>query len=165
MKNSKITLIFTGLMLMALFSGCALIKPVADDYVISINTSSDLNPDVDGRASPLVLRIYELRDDKLFAESDFFDLYDDDTEVLEKAIVEKMEIELNPNESRKLELSLTDETLFIGFLAAYRDIDSATWRELHNVKSQKPTGLPVFATRGLVIDLKKNKIEIQTASK
>ena len=160
MNNSKITLIFTGLLFIMLVAGCALIKPVPDDYVISLNSSSDLNPDADGRASPLVLRIYELSDDKLFKESEFFDLYDNDTEILEKAIVNKQEIELNPNESRKLELPLADETKFIGFLAAYRDIESATWRELHDVKSQKPTGVPVFAARGLVVDLKKNKIEI-----
>ena len=160
MKISTIGLFLSGLLAITSLVGCSLIKPIPDNFSISINTSSDLNPDADGRASPVVLRIYELNDDKLFMESDFFDLYDDDTEILGKTIVNKQEMELNPNESRKLEITLADTTTTIGFIAAYRDIDSATWREVHTVKSQKPTGVPVFSSSGLTIDLKKNKIVI-----
>ena len=162
MKKSMIGLLLSGLLAITSLVGCSLIKPIPDNFSISINTSSDLNPDNDGRASPVVLRIYELNDDKLFKESDFFDLYDDDTEILGKAIVKKQEMELNPNESRKLEIILADTTTSIGFIAAYRDIDSATWREVYVVKAQKPTGVPVFSSSGLTIDLKKNKIVVTT---
>jgi len=160
MKKSMIGLFLSGLLAITSLVGCSLIKPIPDNFTISINTSSDLNPDNDDRASPVVLRIYELSDAKLFNESDFFDLYDEDTEILGKAILKKQEMELNPNESRKLEMILTDKTNFIGFIAAYRDIDSAKWREVHAVKTQKPTGVPVYSSSGLTIDLKKNKIVI-----
>ncbi len=162
MKKSTIGLFLSGLLAITSLVGCSLIKPIPDIFSISINTSSDLNPDDNDRASPVVLRIYELNDNKLFNESDFFDLYDEDTEILGKAIIKKQEMELNPNESRKLDLTLTDKTKFIGFIAAYRDIDSAIWRQVHTVQRKRSTGVPVYASSGLTIDLKKNKIVISS---
>jgi len=156
-----IGLFLSGLLAITSISGCSLIKPIPDSFSISINTSSDLNPDDDDRSSPVVLRVYELSDDKLFNESDFFDLYDEDSEVFETAFyLKKQEMELNPNESRKLDMTLSDDTKYVGFIAAYRDIDAAKWREVHSITKQRATGVPVYSSRGLVVDLKKNKIVV-----
>jgi len=159
MRKLIVTLIVSGIMILGL-NACALIKPVPDPFIVSINTTSDLNPDADDRSSPVVLRIYELNDATAFKEKDFFDLYDDDKEVLAKAYVNKQEMELNPNESRKVEIVLDPNTKYLGFLVAYRDIDSAKWREVHEVQYRKATGIPVFGKRGLTVDLKKNKIVV-----
>jgi len=139
-------------------TACTIVKPIPDQFSILINTASDLNPDNEGRPSPLVIRIYELNDDKMFKDKDFFDLYDNDSDVLEKTLLKKQEMELNPNESRKLDLILDEKTTHIAFLAAYRDIDNATWRESIQIKSKKSTGLLVQEKRSIVVDLKKNKI-------
>ena len=44
--------------------------------VIRIKTSNDLNPDVQGRASPIVLRIYSLKSADAFNNARFFELYE-----------------------------------------------------------------------------------------
>lgn len=135
-------------------------KPIPDALTISINTASDLNPDSEGRSSPIVLRIYELSDMKVYKESDFFDIFDNDKEILGEALVKKSEMELNPNESRKVEIQLNEKTKHIGFLAAYRDIDTAKWRETMAIDAKIPTGIPVYSIRGFNVDLNKNKIVV-----
>ena len=147
-------------LLIALTTSCSLFKPIPDSLSISINTATDLNPDSEGRSSPIVLRIYELSDMKAFKEKDFFDIFDNDKESLTKSLVKLNEIELNPNESRKLDINLNSSTKYIGFLAAYRDIDQSKWREIAALTSQKPSGVPVYGTRGFTVDLNKNKITI-----
>jgi len=146
--------------LLLLLSNCAMFKPIPNSLSILINTSSDLNPDSDGRSSPIVLRVYELSNDKAYKEKDFFDLFDKDKESLATALVKKSEMELNPNESRKLDITLDSKTKFIGFLAAYRDIDSAKWREVAKVIPKKPSGIPVYGKSSFTVDLNKNKIVV-----
>lgn len=143
-----------------LFNGCSLFKPIPNTFNIAINANANVNPDQDGRSSPVVLRVYELASDKVFNSQDFFALYDNDQEVLEKALIRKQEMELSPNESRKLDFTLNEKTKFIGFLVAYQDIDNAKWREVVAVAPRKPTGIPVYARQGLTVNLQKNKIII-----
>ena len=141
-------------------TSCSLFKPIPDSLTISINTAADLNPDSEGRSSPIVLRIYELSDIKPFKEKDFFDIFDNDKESLAESFVKLNELELNPNESQKLDIRLNSSTKYIGFLAAYRDIDAAKWREIAALTSKKPSGIPVYGTRGFTVDLNKNKIVV-----
>ena len=141
-------------------TSCSLFKPIPDSLTISINSAADLNPDSEGRPSPIVLRIYELSDAKLFKEKDFFDIFDNDKESLAESLVKLNELELNPNESRKLDIRLNSSTKYMGFLAAYRDIDAAKWREIAALTSKKPSGIPIYGTRGFTVDLNKNKIVV-----
>jgi len=143
------------------FSGCSLFKPIPNTFNIAINADAKVNPDKDGRPSPVVLRIYELNSDAIFNKSEFFDLYDNDKEILEKTFVNKQEMELNPNESRKVGFELNSKTKFVGFLVAYQDIDSAKWREVVAVEARKPTGVPVYGLQRLTVNLQKNKINIE----
>ncbi len=143
-------------------SGCALVQPIPNSFNIAINADAKLNPDEDGRSSPVVLRIYELSADKKFITADFFDLYDDDKAILETAFINKQEMELNPNESRKIDFVLHKKTKYIGFLVAYRDIDAAKWREVVSVESRQPTGIPVYAQQSLIVNLNKNKINLES---
>ena len=141
-------------------AGCSLFKPIPNTFNISINADAKVNPDKDDRSSPVVLRIYELTDNKPFNTLDFFDIYDNDKEKLEASFITKQEMELNPNESRKIDFVLNEKTKFIGFLVAYQDIDSAKWREVVEVDSRKATGIPVYGRQGLTVNLEKNKINI-----
>ena len=161
MKRTGIKLIFLTIFVSS-FLGCSLVKTIPNTFNIAINADAKVNPDKDGRSSPVVLRIYELSSDKKFSNLDFFDLYDNDKEMLEKDYLNKQEMELNPNESRKVDFVLNKKTKFIGFLVAYREIDSAQWREVVAVESRKPTGIPVYSLQGLTVNLEKNKINIES---
>jgi len=90
--------------------------------------SASLNPDPSGRASPLVVRVYELKDRDAFERADFFDLFDNEAATLGSDLVARDEMQLEPGQQRKVERRLDDKTRFLGVVAAYRDLDNAEWR-------------------------------------
>lgn len=137
-----------------------MLKPIPNSLTISINATSDMNPDSEGRASPIVFRVYQLAESKAFKEKDFFDLFEDDKEHLAESLIKSNEMELNPNESQVLTLTLDSNTKYIGFLAAYRNIETAKWRETQAVTPKTLAGIPVYGKYRFTVNLNKNKIVV-----
>jgi type VI secretion system protein VasD len=130
-------IVFTGLLAATLISGCSSKKGVIDKVfgdsppktVIHISASPDLNPDIQGRPSPIVLRIYTLYADDIFRNADFFALYENDTAILGDDMAARDEYEISPGKTLKLdERELPMQARYIGVMAAYRDLDNAVWR-------------------------------------
>jgi len=101
-------------------------KPVEAKALLSV--SSDVNPDSSGRASPIVVRVYQLRGDAEFNGAEFFDLYDKEKETLGASLILRQEYVLQPGEQRQLEIALSQEARYLGAIAAFRDIRTAHWR-------------------------------------
>ena len=109
---------------------------------LSIAVSGDVNPDPQGRASPIVVRIYQLKDDAAFQGADYFALFDKEQATLAGALVSRQEYELRPGEQRTFDYTVAPETLFLGVAAAYRDIRNAQWHALTSAPDNKPTKAP-----------------------
>lgn len=110
-------------------TGCAsLFGPAPTELELSIEASPHLNPNSEGRPSPVVVRIYELNDISTFENADFFSLYDAESESLGKFIVFKQELEIKPGQTMKLERNAKQEARYLAILAAYRDLDNSRWR-------------------------------------
>ncbi len=99
--------------------------------------SEDVNPDSSGRASPIVVRLFQLRNDGEFAAADFFALYDREKETLGASLITREEYVLSPGETRKFDIPINAEARFIGVLAAYRDVRAARWRALSSSPEKK----------------------------
>jgi type VI secretion system protein VasD len=115
-----------------LITGCAttakLMEPDPAKVVIRIASSTELNPDMMGRASPIVVRVYELKSDDIFNNADFFALYDEDASILGDDMTARDEMNIPPGENVSIEKELDIEARYIGVIAAYRDLDNAIWR-------------------------------------
>lgn len=87
-----------------------------------------INPNAESQPSPVVLRIYELKSLTAFEPATLFQLLDNDTAVLGSDMVAKREIEIKPGERQGFDRNTPADTHYIGVVAGFRDIDSATWR-------------------------------------
>jgi type VI secretion system protein VasD len=114
--------------------------------------SADVNPDASGRASPVVIRLFQLRNDGEFAAADFFSLYGKEKEALGASLISREEYVLEPGETRTIEVSLDPQARAIGALAAFRDIRSARWRALTQSPEKKLTDLLGKDSLTLVVD-------------
>ena len=105
-------------------TGCAALSPYSDmtKLDLTLNGSDELNPDLNGRPSPIVLRLVELKHPVSFETADFFSLYQRPKEALSPDMVVLEELELRPGEQRKLKLSVQPGSRYVGVLAAYRDL-------------------------------------------
>jgi type VI secretion system protein VasD len=128
---------------------CSSAPPKPQAVKLSFAVSADVNPDAQNRPSPVVVRLYQLKDDAAFKDADIFALFDKEQATLAAALVSREEYELAPGEHRNVDLQLSHDARFVGVVAAYRDIRNAEWRA--------QIGAP---DKGLVNIVKKNKINI-----
>lgn len=131
-------------LLPAVLTGCGASPTRIDAVFIA---TSDLNPDPDGQASPMVVRIYHLGSPVAFSNASFFSLYDSAEAELGSDLKGKEEIELRPGQELVVARDLKPETRFLGILAGYRDIEHASWRAVAEVKEGETLGLTVGFSR------------------
>jgi type VI secretion system protein VasD len=116
---------------------------------LTLAASPDVNPDGQNRPSPIVVRVYQLKDDTGFKDADYFALYDKEAATLAATLVSRVEFELAPGEKRTVDYAVSPDTRYIGVAAAYRDIRNAQWR------AQSGT-----TEKGIADLIKKNQIQI-----
>lgn len=127
--------------------GCGTPAPKPTRVEASILAASDLNPSVNGRPSPVLLRVYELRSQTAFNQADFMTLYQSDQGALAADLVAREEMMLQPGEQRTLNRQLAADTRFIGVIAAYRDLERAIWRAVVQVTPGQQQKLTLRADR------------------
>ena len=138
---ARLTLTILVCSVASLGSGCAstasgVTKGVLDkvfeeeppEISVRFVATSSMNPDPNGRPSPLVVRFYELKSLGVFDNADFFALYEEDESVLGEDMVAHEEYEFLPGQELEFDRELNMTTRYVGFIAAYRDIESAKWR-------------------------------------
>jgi len=96
----------------------------------TIQASAQVNPSASKRASPLLVRVYELRSVAAFNSADFMSLYQGDQAALAADLVGKEEFVLAPGESRPYAKTLSPDTRFLGVVAAFRDLEHSKWRSV-----------------------------------
>ncbi|KPX48451.1 Type VI secretion lipoprotein/VasD [Pseudomonas syringae pv. helianthi] len=123
------------LLLLLMLNGCSALSPYSTQTRLDIRLNADhqLNPDVNGRPSPIVLKVLELRRPVTFANMDFFSLYQRTDLVLGLDLVASEEFELLPGDSIELKLKLDHSSHYIGVLAAYRNLPETQWRQVIQV--------------------------------
>ena len=119
----------TALITWMMLAGCSALSPYSDVTKLNLKlTASDqLNPDLNGRPSPIVIRLFELKHPVAFENADFFSLYERVKETLAADLVTTEELELRPGETVDLKLSLESASRYVGVLAAYRDLMDTQW--------------------------------------
>ncbi|MCQ8130764.1 type VI secretion system lipoprotein TssJ [Methylomonas rivi] len=149
-------------LLTALLPGCAGDPPVQPPpppptiVNLQIETSADLNADINGNGAPVMLRIYELREQSNFNSADFFAIFNDEKATLAADLARKQELLLQPGESKSLTLNPADDVQTIGLFAGFRQLDSAQWRAVASVKAHQ--------TQTVNIGLKNNQLTAETAN-
>jgi len=111
---------------LALAVGCSSGPPLLRG---AINADGSVNPDRGGRASPIVVRVYELKSVAAFNSADFFSLFDKEQETLGGELVGREEFQLQPAETRQYRRQLQPDTKFFGVVAAFRDLEQSRWRQ------------------------------------
>jgi len=113
---------------LCLLCACASGPPKPAIIQTSVTVASDVNPDARGRASPVVLRLFELKNLGAFQSADFFSLLERDKEALGGELVAKEEFTLSPGEKKQFVRPLQADTRYVAVVAAFRDLEKSSWR-------------------------------------
>lgn len=116
----------------------------------TVRAVEDLNPDYQGRPSPVSLIVFQLASADAFQNADFFSLFDAESGVLGGDQLGRTQLLLQPGEDREWTADFDRETRFVGVIVAFRDIENAQWR-----------GMVSLPKRGFIGRFfKKNKLRI-----
>ena len=108
--------------------GCAYFMSDLTKVDMRIVAGGDVNPDDNGRPSPVVVRVVELKSPSVFESAEFFALYQNEAQTLGSDLVATEEFELKPGDVQDLKFALKPESNYVGVLAAYRQLEKANWR-------------------------------------
>ncbi|WP_237885121.1 type VI secretion system lipoprotein TssJ [Pseudomonas sp. PGPR40] len=131
----------TALIVLVLLAGCSSLSPysTATKLNLKLTASDQLNPDLNGRPSPIVVRLFELKHPVAFENADFFSLYERARESLAPDLVASEELELRPGETIELKLNVEEGSRYVGVLAAYRDLPETKWRDTVQITPMEVT--------------------------
>jgi type VI secretion system protein VasD len=119
----------------------------------SLEASPTVNPDLRGRASPIVVKLFELKTVGIFDSADFFALFERERETLGPELVGREEFQLRPGERQVLQRQLQPETRYLGVVAAYRELEQTRWRTSMLV--------PLNQTSAITVQLGSSGVAIQ----
>jgi len=159
--------VFAGLV----FSGCGPLKVKTDEreklpipLEITLGALEDVNPTVAGRASPIVVRVFELANESRFQAADYFELTEGKV-TLEGDVLSSEEHTLLPGEVRVIRKKASLESNFLGVVAGYRDLGSSSWRAVVPLPAPYLAGRlwtkSVSPTKRLYVVLGKSGVVIQ----
>ncbi|MGR6862788.1 type VI secretion system lipoprotein TssJ [Aliivibrio salmonicida] len=119
-----------------ILSGCGLFREelIEPKLVVHIKSSTNINPNVEDKPSPVELRIYQLTNNNAFEHSDFIKIYNDDQGVLKAELVVSRQLpSILPGETRQEIIPLGTGVQYIGVIAGFAD-----YREAKNKVIYKP---------------------------
>ena len=122
-------------------NACGGAPPKPTPAKVTLAAAADANPDSAGRASPIVVRVYQLKEEGAFQAADYFALVDKEQDTLGASLLAREEYELQPKESRTLELKIAPEARFVGAIAGFRDLRNSKWKVLTPVTATAPKKL------------------------
>ncbi|WP_246174559.1 type VI secretion system lipoprotein TssJ [Pandoraea bronchicola] len=96
---------------------------------VDVSARDALNPDDAGRATSVAVRVYQLKDRKLFDAASYDDLLKQDRKVLAEERQASMAGVLNPGASLSLSQPIEDDTKYVAVVAFFRNPGSqGTWK-------------------------------------
>ena len=162
MKNTIIKYVPICIIASIVLGACAGGPP--KDIVLEGNliASADINPNREGRASPVTIVIFHLKSADAFLTKDFFNLYNADSGALASDQIQRIDMQIQPGQTLAIASEFDPETTHIGVLAAFRDIDNAEWRAVVALPEIGLVGkLNPFSKKKLVVSVDKLSVSAE----
>jgi type VI secretion system protein VasD len=103
-------------------------KPQPPPVNLTLQTSATIKPRESKRPSPVVVRVYQLKNDAAFRTVTYDRLYGDDKAALGDDLIERAtSITLRPSEKTVVSIVQTPDLRFIGIAAFYREYAGKQW--------------------------------------
>lgn len=154
--------IFVAILCGVLIVGCGSAAPKPSPVEGELIAGANVNPDADGRASPVKVRIYQLSSDGQFAAADFMALYESDEAALGADLISREEFVLRPGEAAKYAGEIDPETRFVAAYAVFRDYGQATWKSSVAIPESKMLKLKnPFKDDTLIIEINELVVSVR----
>lgn len=104
---------------------------------VELSASEALNPDINGRPSPVAVRLFRLRDTATFSSTDYFTLAERDEAVLAGDLLHREAFMISPGESSVRDYQVELDGRALAVLVGYRDLEASVWRQVAVIPEPK----------------------------
>jgi type VI secretion system protein VasD len=119
---------------------------------INLQSAHYLNPDMNGRASPLVVTVFQLKSPFTFKQASFDQLMGNSSATLGADLIDKETVEIRPNATKQIKFPLDNDTAYVGVVAAYRDISQAKWHTVVKIVPKKHNIIDIsLESKGIIV--------------
>ncbi|WP_105403552.1 type VI secretion system lipoprotein TssJ [Neorhizobium sp. T7_12] len=145
MSFKRLTFLGIALLVLAgVLSACGGV-PEPTPAAFTINADAAVNPGETKLASPVVIRIYELKSLKAFNNATYFE-FDDEAKLLGADLISSREFEMLPGTEKKYDREISSEAAYIGVVASFRDMQSAQWRDSIELEKGSQNRFTIYVT-------------------
>ncbi|HYF90324.1 type VI secretion system lipoprotein TssJ [Azospirillum sp.] len=109
-----------------------------------------LNPDPNGRPSPVMLRLYQLGPSDAFANADFFQVIDQDKATLGPTLLDRQELAVPPDSRQTVTVQPKPDVKTLAVAAAFRAYEEAGWRAMQPIQPNKANSFVLTATASTI---------------
>jgi type VI secretion system protein VasD len=110
-------------------AGCSsTAKRVPVPYAIALTADPQVNPDANGRPSPIQITLYELKSGSTFESRDYFALQANPQAALGPELLNTDQVILKPGETQVIKHPGNTDAEVVGIVASYRDLEDSHWR-------------------------------------
>jgi type VI secretion system protein VasD len=95
---------------------------------LTLQATPTINLSESNRPSPVVVRVYQLKDDAAFRAATYEKLFDEDVTLLEKDLIQRTPFTVRPGEQTTVSVPFSQGIRFIGIAAFFRQYDGKQWR-------------------------------------
>jgi type VI secretion system protein VasD len=120
--------------------------PAPPEIDLTINAGADQNPDPQGQATPVAVRIFQLTNTGRFDTADVFALAAHPESVLGDDLAGTEQVIVQPGETRTVTAAPKPGVQSLGIVVLFRDIDHARWRAMASIAPHGPTRLVLHIT-------------------
>lgn len=116
-----------------LVSSALLIAACSSSVDLKFAADQTINPDTNGQSLPVLVKVYQLRDESAFNEASFDSLWKMPSQALGNSLVAQTGVTMVPNTKKTVTLKLNDDTEHLGFVAIYRTHQSSQWKIIKGI--------------------------------
>jgi type VI secretion system protein VasD len=150
-----------GCMLLVSVSGCSwfsepALEPSDPHLTLALQAALDTNPNIYGRPSPVVVRVFQLANNQAFQRATLSQLSVDPGQVLRADFLGADVFLLRPGERFRYHFIPETRMRDIGVIVEYRSLDEARWRVVSTVEQGK--------TPAVFVSIGRNSVEFTTPS-
>lgn len=98
------------------------------DFKYQITTSNDINPNINGEPSPVLVRVYQLSNKVNFQNAPYEALFDNEHSALGAEFININEYLVHPGTNNPVQLQISENVKYLGVAVGYRSIDMVNWR-------------------------------------
>ncbi|ARP87830.1 type VI secretion system lipoprotein TssJ [Bordetella genomosp. 9] len=103
-------------------------RQVPVPYAIAMTADTKVNPDANGRPSPIQVTLYELKSPGAFESRDYFSLQADAQAALGQDLLGSDQVILKPGQTHIVQRQGNAQARVLGIVAGYRNLENSRWR-------------------------------------